>query len=148
MDEDELLDEDDVVDGASDGSDDAARMGIQTMQVDYVQLLQMQMRFCHLSAGMVCCKVRSWHAGDLPGRCACTHNQWLWLQVHEVQLGNDRGSDVGTGAAATPAPTAAAAAVSAAAAAEAAGPGTAVPAAADQPGRTGSAPAGAQAASR
>jgi hypothetical protein len=33
MDEDELLDEEDLVDGASEGSDDAARMGIQSMQV-------------------------------------------------------------------------------------------------------------------
>lgn len=32
MEEDDLVDED-IVDGASDGSDDAARMGIQSMQV-------------------------------------------------------------------------------------------------------------------
>lgn len=35
MDEDELLDEEDLVDGASEGSDDAARMGIQSMQVGF-----------------------------------------------------------------------------------------------------------------
>jgi hypothetical protein len=40
MDEDELLDEDDLVDGASEGSDDAARMGIQSMQVGSLAIVR------------------------------------------------------------------------------------------------------------
>lgn len=67
MEEDELLDEEDIVDGASEGSDDAARMGIQSMQVS------IESRCCENAFGCsgrmlcqrVCCLFRVSDPGEI-----------------------------------------------------------------------------------
>ena len=158
MDEDELLDEDDLVDGASEGSDDAARMGIQSMQVSRALHTSSNSAAANaaLPLAFVCfvgcllhtiVHIERMHASiylvhrvDL---CCCV------AKVHEVELAGDGGSDGGLGAMPTPAQAAAAGGAAAAGeavpAAEAANaqaapaqpaaarPSTAAPATAQQP---------------
>jgi hypothetical protein len=122
MDEDELLDEEDLVDGASEGSDDAARMGIQSMQVGSAPYSPLPALSCEFDSGFwtrchcACCAPCSAPLQTFAHENEAVHDRCGHVvKVHEVELAGDGGSDGDGGAMPTPAQTAAAGAAAAAA---------------------------------